>query len=154
MRCTLETAKPIRGGLSECVVDVEASQMGERRLFMKRIATVMSILIAILLLSAMLEGSEQCMLSVDKTVGPGYSTVKFDGIAYRIFSPAQFYLVFTKVDSRYHRLKVIPINSGPMLFQVLSIQWGAFPSVPLGLDSADGNDFELDTETGYAEKVG
>ena len=121
---------------------------------MKRIATVISILIAILLLSAVLVQAEECMLSVDKTVGPGYSYVKFDGIAYRIFSTAQFELIFIKIDDRYHQLTVRPIKTGPIMFQELSIQWGAFPTVPLGLDSADGNDFELDTETGYAEKVG
>lgn len=122
---------------------------------MKRIAMVLSLLIAILLLSAILVGADdECMLSVDKTVGPGYSVIKFDGVAYRVFSPAQFQLIFVKVDDRYHRLTVVPVWTGPIMFQVLSIQWGLFPTIPLGLDSADGNDFELDTETGYAEKVG
>jgi hypothetical protein len=123
---------------------------------MKRIATVLSLLIAILLLSAMLVGADECMMSVDKTVGPGYSVVRFDGIAYRIFSQSRFQLTFTKVDDRYHRLSVRPIKMGPipMQYEGLTIQWGSFPSVPLGLDSAEGNDYELDTETGYAEKVG
>lgn len=123
---------------------------------MKRIATVLSLLIAILLLSTMLVGADECMLSVDKTVGPGYSVVRFDGIAYRVFSQAQFQLIFTKVDDRYHRLTVRPIKLGPipMVYGAISIQWSSFPSVPLGLDSAEGNDYELDTETGYAEKVG
>jgi len=121
---------------------------------MKRIATVMSLLIAILLLSAILGEAEECMLSVDKTVGSGYSIIKFDGIAYRIFSSAQYQLIFSKVDDRIHRLAVVPLKTGPILYEVISIQWGSFPTIPLGLDSADGNDFELDTETGYAEKVG
>ncbi len=120
-----------------------------------RIATVLSLLIAILLLSAILVGADECMLSMDKTVGSGYSVVKFDGVVYRIFSQAQHYLTFTKVDSRYHRLTVRPVKLGPIptMYQEISIQWGSFPSVPLGLDSAEGNDYELDTETGYAEKV-
>ena len=121
---------------------------------MKRIATVCSLLIAILLLSAVLVQADECMLSVDKTVAPGYSVVKFDGIAYRIFTTAQYQLVFAKVNDRYHRLTVRPIMIGPIMFQEFSIQWSLFPTIPLGLDSADGNDFELDTETGYAEKVG
>ena len=121
---------------------------------MKSIATVLSLLIAILLLSAIPVRADECMLSVDKTVGPGYTVIHFDGIAYRLFSTAQYQLVFTRLDDRYHRLEVRPIKSGPIMYQELSIQWGSFPTIPLDLDSADGNDFELDTETGYAEKVG
>lgn len=121
---------------------------------MKRIATVLSLLIAILLLSSILPQAEECMLSVDKTIGTGYYVVKFDGVTYRLFSTAQFELIFTKVDDRYHMLSVRPIKPEFIMFLELSIQWGSFPTIPLGLDSAEGNDFELDTETGYAEKVG
>ncbi len=120
---------------------------------MKRIATVLTLLIAILLLSVILEGADECMLSVEKTINTGYSVIKFDGIAYRIFSQAQCQLIFAKVDDRHHRLTVRPLKLGPIMYQEFSIQWGSFPSIPLGLDSADGNDYELDTEAGYAEKT-
>lgn len=120
---------------------------------MKRIAAVLSLMIAILLLSAVLLGSDECMLSVEKTVRAGYSVIEFDTINYRIYLETKCQLFFTKIDDRYHRLSVRPIKVGPMIFQEMSIQWGSFPTVPLGLDSADGNDYELDTETGYAEKV-
>jgi hypothetical protein len=63
-------------------------------------------------------------------------------------------LTFFKINDRYHRLRMKPVWNGPIPYMEGSIQWGCFPTSPLGLDSAEGNDFELDTETGYAEKVG
>jgi hypothetical protein len=121
---------------------------------MKGIARILSLTIAILLLSAVLAPAEECGIPVDKTVGPGFSIVEFNNIFYRIYSDASCQLTFTAIDSRYHALTVKPIKLGPMPYCEFSIQWGDFPPVPLGLDSGGSNDFELDTETGYAEKVG
>jgi hypothetical protein len=130
--------------------------MGERRFSMKRIATVVSILIAILMLSEMLVGADECMLPVDKTVSSGYSVITFDGITYRIYSQTRLHLTFTKLNDRYHGLTVRPLKLGPipMWDQEFTVQWNPFPATLLELDSAEGNDYELDTETGYAEKVG
>ena len=121
---------------------------------MKGIARGLVLMVAILLLSVVLAPAEECGMPVDKTVAPGFSIVYFDNIAYRIFSPTSCELTFTVIDSRYHALTVRPLKLGPIPYIEISIQWGDFPPVPLGLESGGSNDFELDTETGYAEKIG
>ncbi len=120
---------------------------------MKGIARVLPLAIAILLLSAVLVPADEYVMPVDKTVRSGYSVIEFDGINYRVYTPVKCRFIFSKIDDRYHALAIRPVRLDPVPYIEITIQWNVFPTVPLGLDSADGNDFELDTESGYAEKV-
>lgn len=120
---------------------------------MKGIARVLPVVIAILLLSAVLVSAQDYVMPIDKTVRPGYTYIEFDGIHYRVFAPVQCHLTFTKIDDRYHGLAIRPVKPGPVPYIEVMIEWSVFPTIPLGIDSSSGNDFELDTESGYAEKV-
>ncbi len=122
---------------------------------MKGMARVLPLVIAILLLSAALVPAEEDenMIPVDKTVRPGYTYIEFAGIIYRVYTPVKCRFIFSKIDDRYHALAIRPVKPGPVPYIEVTIQWNAFPTIPLGIDSAEGNDYELDTESGYAEKV-
>lgn len=120
---------------------------------MKGIARVLPLVIAILLLSAVLVPAQDYVMPVDKTVRSGYSVIEFDGIDYRVFTPVQCLFTFSKIDDRYHSLAIRPAKPGPVPYIEITIQWSVFPTIPLDIDTADGNDYELDTESGYAEKV-
>ena len=90
----------------------------------------------------------------DKTSGTTYKLVMFDGMVYRIFTEVSCDLYFTRIDDEHHLLTIRPKPDKGVLtpFCEVSIQWGAFPSVTLGLVMGDTNSWILGTETGYAEK--
>jgi hypothetical protein len=122
---------------------------------MQGIVGRLSLVISILLISAVLLMAQECALPIDKTVGPGYTSIKFDGRVYRVFSTTAVHLTFSRVNDRIVNLAVKPLKVNfPAPYSELSIQWEPFPTIPLSLDTSGQNDFNLDTETGYAEKVG
>lgn len=106
-----------------------------------------------LLASTMASAGDSLGLPVDvKTVGPGCTTIKFDGINYRIFTYGSYNISFERVDEAHHRIFILAGNGEPAPYCDLFVQWSFFPPVVLSIDMDGGSTYLLGTETGYAEK--
>ena len=112
---------------------------------------ILSVALALLVLAATLQAQELMIPRLDKKVSPGFSSVRYGSIVYHIYTKSELSLTFNKIDLRYTRLTVKPLKTGPTPFCELSIQWGSFPANLLLMDGVGGN-WNLDAETGYAEK--
>ena len=116
-----------------------------------RVGIIPMAVIAALLFSTLASAGEYA-IPLDRTIDPGRTSIKFDTRIYDFYTEVSLRLRFEKVDDRHVRLFVKPLAIGVQPYCEFSIQWGCFPPVLLTLGSADGNDYLLDTETGYAEK--
>jgi len=123
---------------------------------MRGSSKIVMALVAVMILAAPFAHAEdELCLPTDKTAGTTYRVVSFDGVVYRIVSDIPCELVFLRVDSEHHSLTIKPfIDKGTtvMPFCDVSVQWGAFPPLSLGLEMGGTNSWVLGTETGYAEK--
>ena len=119
---------------------------------MRGSSKILMALVALMILAApsARAGDDLC-LPTDKTAGTSYKLVTFDGIEYRIYSEVSCELYFRKIDDGHHLLSIRPVEEVTPFTEV-SVQWGSFPPVTLGLESGDTNSWILGTETGYAEK--
>lgn len=121
---------------------------------MKGSVRILTLVILLLLLSSTLASPQQYQLPVNKTVNPGCTSVKFEGRTYRFITQGYYRVTLSSINGRYVGLHVRPINGEVQPFRDISVQWDPFTPVGLSIDSSGGNDYELDTENGYAEKVG
>lgn len=100
-----------------------------------------------------LAAADERALSTDKTSVSGFSVVRYDGIAYRIFTQETVAVSFGTVDDVRVMLTVKPVSiTQPTMMCEVSVQWGFFPPIVLSIDGGGGSSFILNTETGYAEK--
>lgn len=113
---------------------------------------ILSVALALLVLTAALQAQELMLPRLVKTIGPGHSYVRYGSVVYHIYTQIEISLAFEKIDARYTRLVVRPLKTGPTPFCELTIQWGSFPANLLSFGGVDGGTWTLDAETGYAEK--
>jgi hypothetical protein len=125
---------------------------GERRFFMKGSLRGLSLVALLILILATIVVADEYVMPVTKTVRTGSLTIRFDGINYQFNTDRIVTITLSKLDDRWVRCHIKPIGGGVLPFCEVSAQWNAFPPVSLPLGSGDGNDYSLDTETGYAEK--
>lgn len=122
---------------------------------MKGSSKILMALVAIVMLAApFAQAEDELGVPTDKTSGVTYKLVSFDGVVYRIFTEISCELFFTRIDSDHHLLTIKPVIDKVAVtpFCEVSVQWGAFPPVILGLEVGGTNSWLLGTETGYAEK--
>jgi hypothetical protein len=94
---------------------------------------------------------DPCALSLDRSISPGRTAIKFDTHIYTFVSESSFSVRFEKIDAKRVMLTIKPATQVTP-HQEISLQWGNFLVVTLSLDSSGGDTFILNTETGYAEK--
>lgn len=95
--------------------------------------------------------SEYC-LPLDRLVKPGITTIKYDATIYNIFAGSCFSVRFEKLDAVRVKLHVKPVTELLPYQAEMSLQWGGFGVMDLGLGASGDGEFILNTETGYAEK--
>jgi hypothetical protein len=115
----------------------------------ERAILVMVTLIAII---TTLAHAQEFAIPVEKSSCFGITSVKFDGIEYRILTNDLFDIAFSKEDETHVRMFVFPRRGMLMPYHTMSVQWGEFPAVNLPLGEGDSDSFLLGSETGYAEK--
>ena len=115
---------------------------------------LMAVVAAVILAAPFAQAEEGLGLPTDKTTGTTYKLVMFDDVVYRILTEIPCELFFTRIDSEHHLLTVRPVADKVTVtpFCEVSVQWGPFPAVILGLEMGGTNSWILGTETGYAEK--
>jgi hypothetical protein len=115
---------------------------------------IMIALIALVILVAPLTvAGDEFGLPTDKTAsGFSFQLVRFDGVLYRVVSDVPCALYFYRIDGEHHLLHIKPLEALPSPYCEVSVQWGNFPPIMLGLEAGDTNSWILGTETGYAEK--
>ena len=123
---------------------------------MKGIVKVFVLAAAVLLVTGgpvLAQDSIEKMLSVEeKTLSPGWQTVSFEGVNYRVYTSGTYKLYFSRVDEEHHRVFILPEDGEPVPCQSIYMQWGLFAPVRLDLGLGGGTSYLLGTETGYAEK--
>ncbi len=120
---------------------------------MKGITIVFLFSVTLLILASSFVSAQELAIPIDeKTVSPGCRIVKFDSITYRIMTSGNYYMTFSRVDSKHHRVFVLPAENEIVPYCNITMQWGLFPPVELDPGFGGGNSFLLGTETGYVEK--
>lgn len=122
---------------------------------MRGSSKILMALVAVVILAApFAQAEDELGLPTDKTAGSTYKLVRFDGVVYRIFMEIPCDLYFSRIDDEHHLLTVRPVTDKVTVtpFCEVSVQWGTFPAVILGLEIGGTNSWLLGTETGYAEK--
>jgi hypothetical protein len=107
--------------------------------------------LALVLGATTLWAQDPYAMPLDRSIGPGRTTVKYDTHIYTFVSEKSFSVRFEKIDMNRVRLTVKPATQFTPHEEV-SLQWGNFLAVSLSIDSSGGDTFILNTETGYAEK--
>lgn len=113
---------------------------------------VILVMLTLIVIITTLAHAQEYAIPLEETKCFGYTSVKFDGIEYRIFTNDVFDIAFSKVDKTHVRMFVFPCYGKIMPYHTMSVQWGGFPAVNLPLGEGDGDSFLLGSETGYAEK--
>mgnify|MGYP003572517944 CR=1 FL=1 len=122
---------------------------------MRGSSKILMALIAVIILAApFAKAEDELCLPTDKTAGSTYKVVIFDNVIYRIVTDIPCEMLFYKVDNDHHSLTIKPAGDKVTVtpFCVVSVQWGSFPPLSLGLEIGGSNSWLLGTETGYAEK--
>lgn len=119
---------------------------------MKGSIRVLPLVILLVIVLTTLVVADEYMLAPTKTISTGTGVVKFDGIVYRFFTERSVNVTFSRIDYRWVRLQIKPIDNLVLPYCDVTVQWLTFPPVDLPLGAAGTNDYSLDTETGYAEK--
>jgi hypothetical protein len=113
-------------------------------------------MIAVMIFAAPFAWAEgELCVPTDKTAGTAYyKVVSFDDVVYRVISDIPCELSFIKVDETHHYLSIKPSSIWGTVtpYCEVSVQWGSFPALTLGLEMGGVNGWFLGTETGYAEK--
>lgn len=115
---------------------------------------LMALAAMVILAAPFAQAEDELGLPTDKTTGSTFKLVRFDGVVYRIFMEIPCDLYFSRIDDEHHLLTVRPVTDKVTVtpFCEVSVQWGVFPAVILGLEIGGTNSWLLGTETGYAEK--
>ena len=122
---------------------------------MRGSSKILMALVAMVIFAApFAQAEDELGLPTDKTAGSTFKLVRFDGVVYRIFMEIPCDLYFSRIDDEHHLLTVQPVTDKVTVtpFCEVSVQWGTFPAVSLGLEIGGTNSWLLGTETGYAEK--
>ena len=90
-------------------------------------------------------------IPLDKVVGAGRTSVKFDVNVYTFLANDVITVRFEKLDRLHVKLTVKPVVAVSP-YREISVQWSTLPPVGLTIGSSGENSFILNTETGYAEK--
>lgn len=94
---------------------------------------------------------EQYSMPLDRVINPVRTAVKYDSNIYTFTCSKPYNVRFEKIDAKRVMLTVKPLDKVTP-YQEISLQWGTFPTVTLSIDSSGGDEFILNSETGYAEK--
>jgi hypothetical protein len=115
---------------------------------------ILMAMIAVLILTAPLaRAGDELGLPTDKTSkGNTTQLVRFDGVIYKITTEVSCEIYLERVDDFFHRLNIKPVEQVLTPVCDVTVQWGVFPPVTLGLETGGTNSWLLGTETGYAEK--
>ncbi len=121
---------------------------------MRGCARVILLMVAVIAIISTLAHAQELAIPVDmeKSTCYGYTSVRFEGMKYRIFANDVFDISFVNVDDSHVRMFVIPRCGCIMPYHSVSVQWGDFPLFELPLGEGDSDSFLLGSETGYAEK--
>ncbi|UCF03995.1 MAG: hypothetical protein JSV33_08520 [bacterium] len=112
----------------------------------------LSLIVLLILVLATIVVADEYVIPVTETIRTGSLTIRFDGINYRFATDRIVTVTLSKIDDRWVRCHIKPVGGGVLPFCEVVAQWYNFPPVSLPLGAGDGNDYSLDTETGYAEK--
>lgn len=119
---------------------------------MKGRARILLCVVALVLIWSVFSASQRIyrLPSMVKLLRPGITTVKYDRTAYYFYNNEPIAITLTKLDERYTKLEMDVV--GPIPTTVVTLWWNSFPFNTLTVDSGGDNTWNLDSETGYAEK--